>query len=142
MTDYLIDDLNRISCEEGSIEDRAVQRIVGLGTELAAANKLRHDQILSGDKALTKARDTGEGYRQELLQSVGDRRCELLAHEHELAAVQLNVASMMKRTENYMAMKDELAAARKEIYVLRQFGNKDCTSMADEELARPTGDHP
>lgn len=39
-------------------------------------------------------------------------------------------------TSELSRLRQQLEVARKEIAILRQFGNKDCTAMADEELER------
>jgi len=44
--------------------------------------------------------------------------------------------------EDYVALRAENERLRREVEVLRQYGNKDCTRMADAAIRARAGDQP
>ena len=81
-----------------------------------------------------------------LAAALGNRPCSACGEsswvDESMASVHVEerpyVDSIQERTIDPLRM--ALADARMEIDVLRQYGNKDCTAMADEELERLRGD--
>ena len=78
------DNCNEWGCDA---PDVMADKILGLRAELITANKLRHDQILSSDKALTKARKAMILAAEHACRNLSDDEQTFLDEQWELADI-------------------------------------------------------